>query len=153
MWYRPTSMKKLSDTFADHKARGSVNPGVDYPVAMGTEVRAIADGKVNKTVNNTTGAGGRMVLIQHGSYKADYLHLSKVLVKAGQTVKAGDVIGLSGASGKGKERGYGPHLHLSIRKGGSHLTGKGNIDFEAFMKKENDKQRKAAEPAEVSPAT
>lgn len=146
-------MKKLSDTFADHKARGSVNPGVDYPVAIGTEVRAIADGKVNKTVNNTTGAGGRMVLIQHGSYKADYLHLSKVLVKAGQTVKAGDVIGLSGASGKGKERGYGPHLHLSIRKGGSHLTGKGNLDFEAFMKKENDKQKKAAEPAEVSPAT
>jgi murein DD-endopeptidase MepM/ murein hydrolase activator NlpD len=144
-------MKKLSDTFADHKARGSVNPGVDYPVAMGTPVKAIADGKVNKTVNNTTGAGGRMVLMQHGSYKADYLHLSKVLVKAGQFVKAGDVIGLSGASGKGKERGYGPHLHLSIRKGGSHLTGKGNFDFEAFMKKENDKQ-KAAAAVEETPA-
>lgn len=150
MWYRPTSMSKLSDTFADHKARGSVNPGVDYPVAMGTPVKAIADGKVNKTVNNTTGAGGRMVLIQHGSYKADYLHLSKVLVKAGQVVKAGDVIGLSGASGKGKERGYGPHLHLSIRKGGAHLTGKGNLDFEAFMKKENNKQKKAAEPVEAT---
>jgi murein DD-endopeptidase len=143
-------MSKLSDTFADHKARGSVNPGVDYPVAMGTPVKAIADGKVNKTVNNTTGAGGRMVLIQHGSYKADYLHLSKVLVKAGQVVKAGDVIGLSGASGKGKERGYGPHLHLSIRKGGAHLTGKGNLDFEAFMKKENNKQKKAAEPVEAT---
>jgi len=148
VWYRPTSMKKLSDNFADHKARGSVNPGVDYPVAMGTEVKAIADGKVNKTVNNVSGAGGRMVLMQHGSYKADYLHLSKVLVKVGQTVKAGDVIGLSGASGLGKERGYGPHLHLSIRKGGSHLTGKGNLDFEAFMKAENAKQAKPAEGTE-----
>jgi len=146
MWYRPTSMKKLSDTFADHKARNSVNPGVDYPVAMGTPVKAVANGKVNKTVNNVTGAGGRMVLIQHGSYKADYLHLSKILVKAGQEVKAGDVIGLSGASGRGKERGYGAHLHLSIRKGGAHLTGKGNLDFEAFMKKENDKQKPKAEP-------
>lgn len=87
-----------------------------------------------------------MVLIQHGSYKADYLHLSKVLVKAGQEVKAGDVIGMSGASGRGKERGYGPHLHLSIRKGGAHLTGKGNLDFEAFMKAENDKQKPKAEP-------
>jgi murein DD-endopeptidase len=139
-------MKKLSDNFADHKARKSVNPGVDYPVAMGTPVMAVAGGKVNKTVNNTTGAGGRMVLIQHGSYKADYLHLSKILVKAGQTVKAGDVIGMSGASGRGKERGYGPHLHLSIRKGGAHLTGKGNLDFEAFMKAENEKQMPKAEP-------
>lgn len=143
-------MKKLSDNFADHKARGSVNPGVDYPVAMGTEVKAIADGKVNKVVNNVSGAGGRMVLMQHGSYKADYLHLSKILVKAGQTVKAGQVIGLSGASGLGKERGYGAHLHLSIRKGGSHLTGKGNLDYEAFMKKENEKQAAAA--VEVTPA-
>lgn len=151
MWYRPTSMKKLSDTFADHKARNSVNPGVDYPTAMGTPVMAVAGGKVNKTVNNVTGAGGRMVLIQHGSYKADYLHLSKILVKAGQEVKAGDVIGMSGASGRGKERGYGPHLHLSIRKGGAHLTGKGNLDFEAFMKAENDKQTAAAQPAPSAP--
>lgn len=152
MWHRPTSMKKLSDTFKDHVARKSVNPGVDYPVAIGTPVKAIADGKVNKTVNSVTGAGGRMVLIQHGTYKADYLHLSKILVKAGQTVKAGDVIGLSGASGRGRERGYGPHLHLSIRKGGSHLNGKGNLDFEAFMKKENDKQKAKAKPVET-PAT
>lgn len=152
MWHRPTSMKKLSDNFKDHVARGSVNPGVDYPVPIGTPVRAIANGKVNKTVNNVTGAGGRMVLIQHGTYKADYLHLSKIMVRAGQVVKAGDVIGLSGASGRGRERGYGPHLHLSIRKGGSHLTGKGNLDFEAFMKKENDKQ-KAAAAVEDSPVS
>ena len=156
MWFRPTSMKKLSDTFADHKARNSVNPGVDYPVGMGTPVMAIADGKVNKTVNNVTGAGGRMVLMQHGSYKADYLHLSKVLVNAGQHVKAGHVIGFSGASGRGKERGYGPHLHLSIRNGGAHLTGKGNFDFEAFLKAENDKQKpptdQATPPVIATPA-
>ena len=146
MWYRPTPMKKMSDNFAAHKARKSVNPGVDYPVAMGTPVKAVAGGKVNKVITHTKGAGGRMVLIQHGSYKADYLHLSKVLVKAGQTVQTGDVIGLSGASGRGKERGYGPHLHLSIRKGGAHLTGKGNLDFEAFMKTENDKQTPKVDP-------
>jgi murein DD-endopeptidase MepM/ murein hydrolase activator NlpD len=146
MWYRPTSMKKLSDTFADHKARNSVSPGVDYPVAMGTPVKAIADGKVTKTINHVKGAGGRMVLIKHGSYAADYLHLSKILVKAGQTLKAGQVIGMSGASGLGKERGYGPHLHLSIRKGSAHLTGKGNLDFEALIKKEKDKQKPKAEP-------
>jgi murein DD-endopeptidase MepM/ murein hydrolase activator NlpD len=150
VWYRPTSMKKLSDNFADHKARKSVNPGVDYPTAMGTPVKAVANGKVNKIVDNVKGAAGRVVLMQHGSYKADYLHLSKILVKKGQVVQAGDVIGLSGASGLGKERGYGPHLHFSIRKGGSHLSGKGNLDFEAFMKAENAKQTAPVAPAAPS---
>jgi murein DD-endopeptidase len=136
MWQRPTKTSKLSDDFKEHKARGSVNPGVDYPVAIGTPVMAVADGIIVKTVNNTIGAGGRMVMIRHGEYKADYLHLSKILIAPGKEVKAGDVIGLSGASGKGKERGYGPHLHLSIRKGGTFLSGKGNIDFEGLIKKQ-----------------
>ena len=149
MWQRPTKTSKLSDDFKEHKARGSVNPGVDYPVAIGTPVMAIADGIIVKTVNNTLGAGGRMVLIKHGEYKADYLHLSKILCVPGKPVKAGDVIGLSGASGKGKERGYGAHLHLSIRKGGKFLMGKGNIDFEGLIKK----QQAAAEATPVEPPT
>jgi len=145
MWQRPTKTSKLSDDFKEHKERGSVNPGVDYPVAIGTPVMAVADGIIVKTFNNTLGAGGRMVMIRHGEYKADYLHLSKILVVPGKAVKAGDVIGLSGASGKGKEQGYGPHLHLSIRKGGTFLSGKGNIDFEGLIKKQNEK------PAEATP--
>jgi hypothetical protein len=56
------------------------------------------------------------------------------------------VVSKASASGRGKERGYGPHLHLSIRKGGAHLTGKGNLDFEAFMKTENDKQTPKVDP-------
>jgi murein DD-endopeptidase MepM/ murein hydrolase activator NlpD len=150
VWYRPTSTKKISDNFADHKARKSVNPGVDYPVGMGTPVMAVAGGKVNKVVDNVKGAAGRVVLMQHGSYKADYIHLSKILVAKGQVVQAGDVIGLSGASGLGKERGYGPHLHFSIRKGGMHLSGRGNLDFEAFMKAENAKQTAPVAPAAPS---
>lgn len=147
MWQRPTKSKKVSDTFKEHKARGSVNPGVDYVVPMGTPVMAVADGIVMKTVNNTLGAGGRMVLIKHGKCKADYLHLSKILIVPGKEVKAGQVIGLSGASGKGKERGYGPHLHLSFRNGGKFLMAKGNLDFEDLMKK----QETAAAAAEVPP--
>lgn len=134
MWYRPTPLKKMSDNFAAHKARGSVNPGVDYPVAMGTDVKAVADGTVVKVIDSISGAGGRIVCIRHGEYKADYLHLSKILVKPGDVVVGGKtVIGKSGASGLGKERGYGPHLHLSIRKGGTFLKGKGNIDFETLV--------------------
>ena len=150
MWQRPTKTSKLSDDFKEHKARGSVNPGVDYPVKIGTPVKAIADGVIVKTVNNTLGAGGRMVLIKHGEYKADYLHLSKILCVPGKAVKAGDVIGLSGASGKGKERGYGAHLQLPVRKGGKFLMGKGNLDFEGLIKKQ---QAAAVEVPPVAPPT
>ena len=132
-WIRPVEAK-ISDTFAKHVARKSVNPGVDYMTAVGVPVLALADGTVARTVNTITGAGGRMVLLDFPSgHKADYLHLSRVDVKAGDAVKKGQVLGLSGASGLGKENGYGPHLHLSFRMGGTHATGAGNIDYEAFL--------------------
>jgi murein DD-endopeptidase MepM/ murein hydrolase activator NlpD len=68
-----------------------------------------------------------------GGYNADYLHLSAIHVKTGQVVKQGEVIGLSGASGLGSETGYGPHLHLAFRRGGTPTMGIGNIDFETVV--------------------
>jgi murein DD-endopeptidase MepM/ murein hydrolase activator NlpD len=68
-----------------------------------------------------------------GGYNADYLHLSRIDVKPGQEVKQGQVIGLSGGSGLGSETGYGAHLHLSIRRGGSPTMGVGNLDFETLV--------------------
>jgi murein DD-endopeptidase MepM/ murein hydrolase activator NlpD len=68
-----------------------------------------------------------------GGFNADYLHLSRIDVAVGQTVTQGQVIGLSGGSGLGSETGYGPHLHLSIRRGGTPTTGVGNIDFETLV--------------------
>jgi pyruvate/2-oxoglutarate dehydrogenase complex dihydrolipoamide acyltransferase (E2) component len=77
-----------------------------------------------------------MVNIKYNSYEwnVDYLHLSRIDVKVGQIVQQGQVIGLSGASGKGSERGYGPHLHFSFRSGGSPFSGAGNQDFEAILR-------------------
>jgi murein DD-endopeptidase MepM/ murein hydrolase activator NlpD len=124
----------ISDNFAAHKARRSVNPGTDYVVGVGTPVVAIADGVVTGTVTHIGGAGGRMIFLGFpDGHNADYLHLARVDVSPGQTVKQGQVIGLSGASGRGYERGYGPHLHLSFRHGGRHTSGTGNKDFEAVV--------------------
>ena len=132
-WIRPVEAK-ISDDFAAHKKRKSVNPGVDYMVPVGTPLLAVADGVVARISNTVTGAGGRVVLIDFPSgHKADYLHLSRVDVAKGDSVKKGQVIGLSGGSGLGKELGYGPHLHFSFREGGTFLTGTGNIDYEAFI--------------------
>jgi murein DD-endopeptidase MepM/ murein hydrolase activator NlpD len=128
---------RISDSFDGHRNRKvnpSRNPGTDYAVPTGTPVKAIADGTITGIVNTFAGSGGRMIFQSFPSgHNADYLHLSRIDVVAGQQVKQGQVIGLSGASGLGKENGYGPHLHLSVRFGGKPTMGAGNIDFEKLL--------------------
>jgi murein DD-endopeptidase len=103
-------------------------------VPTGTPVKAIADGTITGIVETIRGAGGRMIFQSFaGGFNADYLHLSRIDVAVGQEIKQGQIIGLSGGSGLGSETGYGPHLHLAIRRGGSPTMGVGNIDFETLV--------------------
>ena len=60
--------------------------------------------------------GGYYVTINHGFFVCSYLHLSKILVGAGQRVSAGQPIAVSGNSGRNTT---GPHLHVSCRWGGN----------------------------------
>jgi murein DD-endopeptidase MepM/ murein hydrolase activator NlpD len=56
---------------------------------------------------------GQLVVIEHvEEINSAYAHLSKILVKEGDTIKEGDVIGLSGATGRVTT----PHLHYEVRK-------------------------------------
>jgi murein DD-endopeptidase MepM/ murein hydrolase activator NlpD len=147
----------ITDNFAAHKARRSVNPGTDYACPIGTPVVAVGagNGTVTRVVNDIGGAGGRMVNIAYGSngWNVDYLHLSRIDVVVGQLVPQGTVIGLSGASGKGNERGYGPHLHFSFRSGGSAFSGTGNEDFQEILKVWGvEKPVAAAAPVAPKPA-
>jgi murein DD-endopeptidase MepM/ murein hydrolase activator NlpD len=136
----------ISDNFAAHQARKSVNPGTDYVVGVGTPVVAVADAVIVGVTTSISGAGGRMIFLDTTTdgYNFDYLHLSRIDVTVGQAVKQGQVIGLSGASGKGSERGYGPHLHFSARIMGKHGAGAHNFDYEAFL---------PTQPAEAAPTT
>lgn len=91
-----------------------LHPGIDYGAPTGTPVLASADGVVDDLRYNAPGTGN-MVQIAHDSvYSSRYLHLSRINVKPGQVVKAGDVIGHVGMTGKAS----GPHLHLEIRENG-----------------------------------
>jgi murein DD-endopeptidase len=101
---------------------------------MDTPVKAIADGIVSGTVQTISGAGGRMIFLSFPTgHNADYLHLSKILVQTGQSVKQGQVIGYSGGSGFGSNTAYGAHLHLSFRMGGQPTMAAGNLDFEKML--------------------
>lgn len=95
--------------------------GVDFRASVGTPVMTIASGIVEGTANSDDQKGcysfGRWVFIRHSNgLSSVYAHLSASLVRAGQTVKKGEIIGYSGgyprAYGSGNSRG--PHLHLGL---------------------------------------
>lgn len=89
------------------------HPGIDVAVPTGTIVRASGGGTVAQS--GTDAEYGKYVLLQHPSgYESMYGHLSRVIVAQGQTVQPGDVIGLSGNTG----RSTAPHLHFEVRHGG-----------------------------------
>lgn len=88
--------------------------GMDFTAKVGTEIYATGDGTVELAEYNSSGYGLHVV-IDHGfDYQTLYAHLSKAMVKRGQKVKRGDVIGLVGNSGLSS----GPHLHYEVLKGG-----------------------------------
>jgi murein DD-endopeptidase MepM/ murein hydrolase activator NlpD len=154
-WIRPVEGGSISDSFDGHKnrAKPSVNPGTDYAVPMGTVVKAVADGTVTGIVPTFHGSGGRMIFINFAEgFNADYLHLQSIDVVKGQEVKQGQRIGLSGASGKGSENGYGPHLHFSFRQGGSPTMGMGNLDFETYLSSPVKQPAKPKAPAKPKKA-
>lgn len=85
------------------------HPGIDIAAEVGTQEFAADGGQV---IFAGWGSYGIYVEIDHGNgFHTIYGHMSAVLVKAGQTVTQGQVIGLMGATG----RASGPHLHFEIR--------------------------------------
>ncbi|MCV3398572.1 M23 family metallopeptidase [Campylobacter lari] len=87
----------------------SYHSGTDFRAASGTKIYA-SNGGIVRIASNRYYAGNSVV-IDHGyGIYSQYYHLSKLNVKAGQKVKKGELIGLSGASG----RVTGPHLHFGI---------------------------------------
>lgn len=84
--------------------------GLDYAGKTGDPVKAPADGKVLLWVPDMFYSGGTMIIDHGHGVSSTFLHLSKSYVKAGDTVKQGDVVAGVGASG----RATGPHLDWRI---------------------------------------
>lgn len=86
------------------------HPGMDLVATMGTPIHATADGKV--VFAGPDGGYGNMVEIDHGNgLKTRYGHMSRILVRQGDRIHEGDVIGKVGSTG----RSTGPHLHYEVR--------------------------------------
>ncbi len=120
-YLKPISGGRLSSTFGRRKApkkgASTYHRGVDWATPVGTAVCASSGGTVVKA---GWGSGyGYVVYIQHPDGKQTrYGHLSKILVKSGQSVKQGEKIALSGNTGVST----GPHLHFEILVGGGQVN-------------------------------
>ena len=80
------------------------------------ETYAMMHGIVVKTGQDRV--SGKYVTVRHGNFSVSYCHLSEWRVKKGDCVRPGDVVGISGSTG----RSTGPHLHLSVRMGRRHIN-------------------------------
>ena len=95
--------------------------GIDYGCPLGTMILASADGIVH-TVGEMPAGYGKYVIISHGNgkYQTLYAHLSQILVKEWQKVECGEIIALSGSTGKST----GPHLHFELIEYGRKIDAK-----------------------------
>ena len=120
-YIKPISGGRLTSGFGKRnrptKGASSFHKGVDWATPVGTAVMASSSGTVTRA---GWGSGyGYCVYIRHPDGKETrYGHLSKVLVKVGQSVDQGQKIALSGNTGVST----GPHLHFEILVGGSQVN-------------------------------
>ncbi|HEX4881537.1 MAG TPA: peptidoglycan DD-metalloendopeptidase family protein [Porticoccaceae bacterium] len=116
----PLDFTRVSSNFNPrrlHPIFKTVRPhnGIDYSAPRGTPIYAAGNGKV--VTSGFNGPSGNYVVIQHGGrYTTKYLHLDRRSVKAGETVKQGEVIGTVGSTGYAT----GPHLHYEFLVDGAH---------------------------------
>ncbi len=137
-YLRPCGDVRISSSWQGHKNRNppSSEPGTDYAVITGTQIRAAANGVVVDRKDSTTTATGRYLALRadDGNY-IRYLHLQSSTVPLGARVTRGQVIAYSGASGFGTDTGYGPHVHVSLWIGGTPLQQgfTNSVDFESYV--------------------
>jgi len=119
---------EISDVFGAQRVFNgtvqSTHQGLDFRVPTGTQVAAVNRGRI--ILARPLFFEGNCVVIDHGQGLLTlYLHLSKVLIKEGDTVEKGQEIALSGGTG----RATGPHLHLAVRWQGVYLNPAGLLSL------------------------
>ena len=91
---------------------------MDFSAPKGTPIYATGNGRIEKVSTSKRGFGN-YIKINHGfGYKTLYAHMNKYIVRKGQIVKRGDLIGYVGNSGTST----GPHLHYEVVKGNKKVN-------------------------------
>jgi len=122
---QPVSNKNLSRMASGYGYRihpiyktRKLHAGMDFSAKTGTPIYATGDGKIYKVRKSRRGYGNH-VIIDHGyGYKTLYAHMTKYVVRRGQKVKRGEVIGYVGSTGTS----VAPHLHYEVHKDGRKIN-------------------------------
>ncbi|MDI9357693.1 MAG: M23 family metallopeptidase [Phycisphaerales bacterium] len=88
--------------------------GIDFAAPLGTPIYATANGVVESARFNTGGYGNNVIIDHSFGYRTLYGHMIKFVVRAGDKVKRGEIIGYVGSTGKST----GPHVHYEVRRKG-----------------------------------
>ncbi len=98
-----------------HPVRGTreMHEGVDFAASIGTPVPSVAEGRV-KFAGQQSGYGNVIKIAHPGGFETVYAHLSSFVVRAGQPVSEGQIIGKTGNTGTSS----GPHLHFEFHAAG-----------------------------------
>lgn len=121
-YYHPFS-GRVTSNFGYRKSR--FHYGIDIDLETGDSVRCAFEGKVRIAKRNKS--YGNVVIVRHNNgLETIYAHLSKILVKSGDFVDAGKLLGLGGNTGKSR----GSHLHFETRYKGQPINPNDIISFE-----------------------
>jgi len=117
----PVPGKDISSTFGPRSdpflGTSAMHAGLDFRAPSGTPIRAGGAGTI--VTAGWNGGYGKMVEIDHGNgLHTRYAHMSAIAVTKGDKIKAGDVVGQVGSTG----RSTGPHLHYEVRRDGSAIN-------------------------------
>ncbi|WP_194775590.1 peptidoglycan DD-metalloendopeptidase family protein [Pararhodonellum marinum] len=122
-WHKPLDETKINSEFGFRRYRW--HHGTDLSLKIGDPVYSTFDGIVRMRSYDRNGYGYYVVVRHRNGLETLYGHLSKITVDVGQEVKAGDILGLGGSTG----RSTGPHLHYEIRYQGLSINPTEIFDF------------------------
>jgi murein DD-endopeptidase MepM/ murein hydrolase activator NlpD len=104
----------ITSPFCESRSWENCHPGIDIAVPTGTPIHAADAGRI--AIAGWVGGYGNYICIQHTkSLSTCYGHQSKLLTTVGQSVRQGQIIGLSGSTG----HSTGPHVHFEVRINGA----------------------------------
>jgi murein DD-endopeptidase MepM/ murein hydrolase activator NlpD len=97
--------------------------GVDIALKEGTPIKSVMNGVVEKVVHLKDNIGEGVIIKFENGTTGIYGHLSKISVEEGETLRAGEILGYSGSSG----RSTGPHLHFGLKENGEFIDPSGVV--------------------------
>ncbi|TQK72597.1 MULTISPECIES: M23 family metallopeptidase [unclassified Nocardioides] len=112
-WVLPLDSYRLTATFGEYGLWSNYHTGLDFAAPPGTPIRAVANGTVTSAQFDGAYGNKTVVTLEDGT-ELWFCHQTSFNVSAGDTVRAGEIIGYVGSTG----HVTGPHLHLEVRPGG-----------------------------------